>query len=83
MRLNKFLSRAGIASRRKCDLLIEAKKVEINGNIVTNFGFDVLDGDIVVCNGLVVENIPDLKVYLVNKLRLLLTTDDNYSILKV
>ena len=29
MRLNKYLARSGIASRRKCDLLIKAGKVKV------------------------------------------------------
>jgi len=35
-RLNKFLARAGVASRRKCDQLIKEGKVTINGRITTN-----------------------------------------------
>ncbi len=38
IRLNKFLATAGIASRRKCDDLIVAGKVKINGSIVTKLG---------------------------------------------
>ena len=33
MRLNKFLARAGVASRRKCDALIKEGKVLINGHV--------------------------------------------------
>lgn len=38
MRLNKFLSGAGIASRRKCDELIEQGKVYVNGKVVKELG---------------------------------------------
>lgn len=38
MRLNKFLSGAGIASRRKCDELIEQGKVYVNGKQVKELG---------------------------------------------
>lgn len=38
MRLNKFLSSAGIASRRKCDELILQGKVSVNGKIVSELG---------------------------------------------
>lgn len=38
MRLNKFLSTCGIASRRKCDELIESGKVSINGSVVSKLG---------------------------------------------
>ena len=38
MRLNKFLSNSGVASRRKCDLLIKEGKVYVNGKLVTELG---------------------------------------------
>jgi 23S rRNA pseudouridine2605 synthase len=37
MRLNRFLAAAGVASRRKCDELIAAGRVTINGTVCTNF----------------------------------------------
>src|SRR4029434_292000 len=37
MRLNRYLAAAGIASRRKCDELIAAGRVTINGRVCTNF----------------------------------------------
>ena len=36
MRLNKFLSSSGVASRRKCDLLIEEGKVQVNGKVAAS-----------------------------------------------
>lgn len=41
MRLNKFLSTAGVASRRKSDELIKDGKVSVNGKIVTEMGVEV------------------------------------------
>lgn len=38
-RLQKILSAAGIASRRKCEQLIQAGAVEVNGQVVTTLGF--------------------------------------------
>lgn len=38
MRLNKFLSSAGIASRRKCDEIIASGQVTVNGKVVTKLG---------------------------------------------
>ncbi len=38
MRLNKFLSGSGVASRRKCDTLISEGKVSVNGKIITELG---------------------------------------------
>lgn len=34
MRLNKFLSEAGIASRRKSDVIVKTGKIIVNGNVV-------------------------------------------------
>lgn len=41
MRLNKFLSNAGIASRRDADQLIELGLVTVNGKVVTEMGYKV------------------------------------------
>jgi 23S rRNA pseudouridine2605 synthase len=37
LRLNRYLAAAGIGSRRKCDELIAAGRVTINGRVCTNF----------------------------------------------
>jgi 23S rRNA pseudouridine2605 synthase len=44
MRLNRFLARAGVDSRRKCDELVFAGKVRINGESVTEPGRSVTPG---------------------------------------
>lgn len=41
MRLNKFLSNSGVASRRKCDDIIKEGKVFVNGKQVTELGLQV------------------------------------------
>jgi 23S rRNA pseudouridine2605 synthase len=41
MRLNKFLSNSGVASRRKCDELIKEGKVFVNGQQVNEFGIQI------------------------------------------
>ncbi|MFO0852230.1 MAG: pseudouridine synthase [Gemmataceae bacterium] len=40
-RLNKFLAHAGVGSRRKCDDLIAARRVKIDGHVVTDLGTKV------------------------------------------
>ena len=77
MRLNKFLARAGVASRRKCDSLIESGKVVINGHVKRNFGYQVGTDDIVVCNGMPINSLPKTKVYLVNKLKGYISTSSD------
>lgn len=40
-RLQKFLAECGVASRRKCEELIAAGKVKVNGKVVTELGTKV------------------------------------------
>lgn len=63
-RLQKYMARCGIASRRKCETLITEGKVKVNNSYVTELGVKVTPGiDIVEYNAKVIlpeEN----KVYL-------------------
>ena len=67
-RLQKFLANSGIASRRKCEELIMAGKVKVNGKIVTELGTKIEPGvDQVEYNGQIVKQ-NEKKVYiLLNK----------------
>ena len=51
VRLNKFLARAGIASRREADTIIEAGRVTVNGETTTEMGVKVLPTDHVEVDG--------------------------------
>ena len=51
MRLNAFLARSGVASRRGADALIEAGRVAVNG-VVAELGAHVDDDDAVKLDGL-------------------------------
>ncbi len=42
MRLNRFVSQAGICSRREADVLIAAGVVSVNGKVVTKMGYKVV-----------------------------------------
>ena len=77
MRLNKYLARAGVASRRKCDRFIETGRVKVNDHVKTNFGYQVCADDIVFCDGVSIDSIPKTKVYLVNKLRGYISTSSD------
>lgn len=51
-RLQKFLARAGVASRRASEALIDAGRVRVNGKVITEQGFKVDPlGDIVEFDG--------------------------------
>jgi 23S rRNA pseudouridine2605 synthase len=55
MRLNRFLAAAGIGSRRKCDELIAAGRVTINGTVCTDFSAQPNERDHVKVNGKLVH----------------------------
>lgn len=77
-RLQKILANAGVASRRKCEELIVAGKVSVNGEVVTELGVKADPAkDVIVVSGKPLKR--DNKVYVVlNKPKGVITsvTDD-------
>src|SRR5205807_5218190 len=55
MRLNRFLAAAGVGSRRKCDELIAAGRVTINGRVCTDFSAQPSERDHVKVHGKLVH----------------------------
>jgi 23S rRNA pseudouridine2605 synthase len=51
IRLNKYLSNAGICSRRDADVLIQTGVVSVNGELVTELGFRVKPTDVIKYDG--------------------------------
>jgi 23S rRNA pseudouridine2605 synthase len=51
VRLQKYLSRAGVASRRAAEEMIRAGRVRVNGDVVTEMGTRVETGDQVEVDG--------------------------------
>ncbi len=76
IRLNKYLSNAGVCSRREADVLIQTGVVTINGEIITELGYKVKKGDKVQYDG---ESInAEVKRYvLLNKPKGFITTMDD------
>ncbi len=66
MRINKFISDSGVASRRGADKLIEEGKVKINGK-VAQIGGQVNPGDEVLVNGQVIRIARDNVYIALNK----------------
>ena len=66
MRINKYIAKSGYTSRRKADELINKGKVKINGNILTELGYDVADNDTVSINEKVLR-LEDYFYYKLNK----------------
>lgn len=63
MRLQVFMARSGIDSRRKCERLITDGFVTVNGTIITEMGHKVSSRDTVLYNGRAVHLIKK-KIYL-------------------
>lgn len=73
IRLNKYLSTAGVCSRREADEMIQRGEVKVNGNKITELGTKILFGDVVTIKDKVVT--PEHKVYvLLNKPKNCVTT---------
>ena len=76
IRINKYIARAGVCSRRKADELIEKGLVKVNGAVVTELGTRVKESDEVEVNGRSIS--PRGHVYiLVNKPKNTITTTDD------
>ena len=74
IRLNKYLSLCGIASRRASDELIRSGRVSVNGKIVNTLGLQVNADDKVMVDGLT-ATLPAKKRYvLLNKPKGYITT---------
>ena len=68
MRLNKLLASRGLGARRKCDLLIEAGSVRVNGTVVKEPGTQVMpDRDRVEVHGRPIPGRAALRYLMVHK----------------
>jgi 23S rRNA pseudouridine2605 synthase len=67
-RLQKVLSRAGVASRRKVEILLAQGKIRVNGQVVTELGTRVDPAkDVVAVGGKVISLNPTLRYVLLHK----------------
>jgi len=76
IRLNKFLSNAGICSRREADVLIQTGVVTVNGKIVTELGFKISPTDVIQYDGETI-NAEKKRYVLLNKPKGFITTMDD------
>ena len=67
IRLQVFLSHAGVASRRAAEEIINAGRVCVNGITITSQGYKVQDGDIVLLDGKPVQTESRLLYIALNK----------------
>ena len=75
MRLQKYLADAGIASRRKCEELIAAGRVSVNGT-VARLGATFEEGDEVLLDGRPVAPQREKVIILFNKPKNVICTND-------
>ena len=68
MRLNKFMSSCGVASRRRCDEIISEGRVRVNAVVVKKMGIKINpETDIVAVDGRPIRLKGDLVYYMMNK----------------
>ncbi|NBX81125.1 MAG: rRNA pseudouridine synthase, partial [Flavobacteriales bacterium] len=73
---NKYLSNAGVCSRREADVLIETGVVTVNGKIITELGYKINPGDVVQYDGETI-NAETKRYVLLNKPKGFITTMDD------
>jgi 23S rRNA pseudouridine2605 synthase len=76
IRLNKYLSNAGVCSRREADVLIQTGVVSVNGEIITELGYKIKKGDRVQYDGETI-NAETKRYVLLNKPKDFITTMDD------
>ena len=68
------MAQCGAASRRKCEEMIAAGRVSVNGSVVSEMGAKVEDGDEVTLDGKLLKPAERLVYYMFNKPRGVVTT---------
>jgi len=74
MRLNKYLARSGVASRRQSDDLIRQATTEINGQICLNPAYFVKPNDKVLYDGRKISPVSEKIIIMLNKPKNVITT---------
>ena len=69
MRINKYLARCGIGSRRQCDDYIKNRLIKINGKILDDFSYAVKDTDCIQYKNRNISFIAEDYIYILNKPR--------------
>ena len=67
VRLQKLMAAAGVASRRVSENMIEAGRVEVNGEVVTELGRRVLGTDLVSVDGVAIQLDTSRRYLMLNK----------------
>lgn len=83
IRLQAYMANCGVASRRKCEEIITAGRVKVNGVVVDKLGSKVTNKDVVSVDGKIIQK-EEHVYYVLNKPRGYVTTlDDEFGRKKV
>ena len=77
MRLNKYVAKTGLCSRRKAAELVKAGEIIVNGNIELNPAYEMQENDVVEYKGNVLTPEEKLVYLLLNKPKGYITTVDD------
>jgi 23S rRNA pseudouridine2605 synthase len=73
-RIAKFLARAGVASRREAERMVEAGRISVNGTILHSPAHNITDKDTVLVDGKPLQATSNTRLWLYHKPRGLITT---------
>lgn len=76
-RLQKVIANLGYASRRKAEELILAGKVKVNGEVVTELGTKVKQGDSIQVGNVILDNAKNYEYYLLYKPRSVISSSSD------
>lgn len=77
LRLNKFVAKTGMCSRRNAAILVKEGVIEVNGQVETNPAYVMQDDDVVTHEGKVLKIKDKVVYYLMNKPKNTITTTDD------
>lgn len=75
-RLQKYIARSGIASRRKAEDMIREGKVKVNGEVITEMGHKISGNDIVEIDSEVLE-VKEKRYFVMNKPRGIISSSND------
>jgi 23S rRNA pseudouridine2605 synthase len=77
MPLNKYIAHSGVCSRRDAVNIIKSGKVKVNNEVVSEPGYKISSGDIVIVNGKKITPVKNLVYILINKPKDYITTTED------
>lgn len=80
MRINKYIAKSGIASRRKADSIILSGQIKVNNRIITDLSYTVQNDDVVLYNDIPIKPLNENYYIMLNKpMGYTCTNQDKYA----